>query len=498
MLHKTRVVLVSLGLGLGVAGCNSFLTGDKLSSNPNSPSTATIQTLFVAMQGGQFAEHEGPIAMLACEWVQQCGATSARFVELGGRYDYGQASNFGAEGGDWATIYDGGGFVDIRGIEAGAKAIGDSVYLGVAKIWEAFTIGLASDMWSGVPYTQVTTSATPDTDSQFAIYDSVQSKLTQAINELTNDNVATHGPLAADLVFGGLSPAAQRAAWIATAWSLKARYWLHVENAAANGKRGALTAVGVYDSAIAAASKGISDPTGASDFRATHFTATTQQNMWSQFQQFSGFGSDLEAGKPLVDYMNARGDPRVPLYFCKDKVGGYGGDSFNQVVSPDSVSNYVCLPPRFAPTFGIPYVTYSETQLILAEACNFAGTTGCGSTSLQYLNNVRAVPGEASLASLPAMTALVGITGAALTDSIMMEKWVVMYQNIESLMDYRRTCLPAITPVAGNFLGIAFVPGRLFYPQSERNVNPTHMPLESTELSAGLRTQADITTSCHP
>jgi len=36
--------------------------------------------------------------------------------------------------------------------------------------------------------------------------------------------------------------------------------------------------------------------------------------MWSQFQVSSGFGTDLEAGKTLVDYMNAgttRGGPRT-------------------------------------------------------------------------------------------------------------------------------------------------------------------------------------------
>ena len=76
MLRYTRV-LVSLGVLLGATGCNGFLTGDKLSSNPNSPANATVQTLFVAMQGAQFALHEGQIAMQICEWVQQCGGTSA-------------------------------------------------------------------------------------------------------------------------------------------------------------------------------------------------------------------------------------------------------------------------------------------------------------------------------------------------------------------------------------------------------------------------------------
>ena len=562
MLRNMRVVLVSLGLVLGAAGCNGFLTGDKLSSNPNSPSTATIQTLFVAMQGARFAQHEGPIAMLVCEWVQTCGAVNGRFVELGGRYNYGANSNFGAEGGDWATIYTGGGLVDIRNIKAGAISNGDSVYLGITKIWESFTMGMAADMWSGIPYSQAGVSATPDTDSEIGVYNAIQTLLTQAISELTNDNVSTHGPLSADLVFGRLSPGAQRSAWIATAWTLKARYWLHVVNAAANGKLPGLTAPQVYDSAIAAAMNGISDPTGKHDFHSAHFAATTQQNMWSQFQQFSGFGADLEAGLPLVEYMKARNDPRLASYFCPfasgswaaggkhvkgerivdangnvekvtavalpDSASGatqptwptvvgttttdnhvtwtltnitpYGGDSFNAVVSPDSVSNYTCLPPRFAPTAPVPYVTYAERELILAEANSTTarGAGGNDATALGYLNAELAVPGSASDTTLTALPAVVGVTGAALRDSIMLEKWVVMFQNIEGLLDYRRTCRPAITPVKGNFLSIAFVPGRLFYPQSERNVNPAHIPLESAELAAGLRTQADVTTPCHP
>jgi hypothetical protein len=500
MLRNMRVALVSLGLVLGAAGCNGFLTGDKLSSNPNSPSTATIQTLFVAMQGAQFAEHEGSIAMLECEWVQTCGAVNGRFVELGGRYNYGANSNFGALGGDWATIYDGGGLVDIRNIKAGAVASGDSVYLGVTKIWEAFTMGMAADMWSGIPYSQAGVNATPDTDSQITVYNAVQTLLTQAISELTNDNDNTHGPLSSDLVFGGLTPANQRAAWIATAWTLKARYWLHVVNAAGTPRLPGLTAPQVYDSAIAAATNGISDPTGKRDFHSVHFSATTQQNMWSQFQQFSGFGADLEAGKPLVDYMKARTDPRIPLYFCKNKVGGYGGDSFNALINPDSVSNFACLPPRFAATASVPYVTFAERELILAEANSTAarGAGGNDATALGYLNAELAVPGSASGVTLAALPTVVGVTGAALRDSIMLEKWVVMFQNIEGLLDYRRTCRPAIAYVTGNFLGITFVPGRLFYPQSERNVNPTHIPLESQELAAGLRTQSDVSTPCHP
>ena len=47
MRRNTNVALACLGLLLGTAGCDSFLTGNKLSNNPNLPTQASIQQLFV-------------------------------------------------------------------------------------------------------------------------------------------------------------------------------------------------------------------------------------------------------------------------------------------------------------------------------------------------------------------------------------------------------------------------------------------------------------------
>ena len=88
---------------------------------------------------------------------------------------------------------------------------------------------------------------------------------------------------------------------------------------------------------------------------------------------------------------------------------------------------------------------------------------------------------------LPADT----VTGPTLLDSIMMEKYVVMFQNIEALSDYRRTCIPNLVPVAPNVLGLPAVPGELFYPQTERNAN-SNVPAESQEVLSGVRTQSDV------
>jgi hypothetical protein len=552
MLRNTRAACFSAALLLGAAGCNSFLTGDKLSSNPNYPTASTVQTLFVGVQSGMYALHEGTVAMQICEWVQHCGGTNGRYVQNLGLYNYGNASNIGANIGDWNLVYDQGGLIDLRVIEQAARAAGDSIYLGIAKIWEAYNIGMTADLWGSIPYTQAGrgTVAVPDTDSQWVVYDSVQALLSEAIVELASGKATL--PTPPDLLFAG-SPAP----WIAVANTLKARYWMHVANAgvALKHPRG-YTGPQVYGFAIAAATLGIGDATGAGDFKSVHAGPTFSQNMWEQFQSSSGFGGDLEAGFPLVDYMKRRGDPRLAQYFCTNGVSTkwkaatayaagtvildapgnmevvtvagtsgaaapawaakmdatttdgtvtwvnngppYEGDIWNNsVTAVDSavigtgVSSFACLPPaRFGLTAAVPFVTYQENELILAEAYDKTTPPNVALAQLHLGNAYGAVPGLASKST--------GVVDPALLDSIMREKWVTMFQNVEALMDYERTCLPAsLKPASPNFLNITYIPGQLFYPNAERNLQP-HIPLESQQLAGRLHTPAEVPTPCHP
>lgn len=466
MRRNSNVVLVSLGLLLGTAGCTSFLTGDKLSSDPNLPSVVSGQQLFIGVQAGQFAFQEGTVAMMMCEWVQACGAANGRFVQQAGQYVFGETSNIGANGGDWLSIYDAGGLADIRQIEAVNRASSDSTWLGITKIWEALTIGTASDMWGDIPYSQITLSATPTLDNRFAILGAVQTLLSEAISELGSGTGA--GPGAADLVLGG-----NAAKWIKVAHTMKARYFMHTAESLGTP---------AYQNAITEALLGISDATGASDFKSFHTAATSERNMWAQFQSSSGFGTDLEAGKPLVDYMNSRNDPRRALYFCLNASGGYGGDDFNAPQSASTISLFSCAtrPARFQDAARIPYVTYAENELILAEAY---AATGDATSATTHLN--------LELATVPLPPLAAGLTAAQVLDSTLMEKYVAMFQNIESINDYRRTCIPAIAVVA-NQQGFTHVPGRLFYPQNERNVNP-NIPDGSTQLAThGFRNAGDV------
>src|SRR5712691_7768299 len=467
-------VAVSLGLALGSVSCGNFLVGDKLSNDPNNPTPATAEQLFVGMQANMFSSQENTVAMTVCMWMQRCMGVGGRFVDQFAHYTVNEFS----WDGNWFQVYTGGGLVDLRKIEATERQAGDSTYLGIAKIWEAFDMGVAADLWGDVPYSQaVGSSATPGLDTQASVYAAVQTLLSEAIAELTNGSGV--GPLGNDLVYGG-----DRAKWIAAAHTLKARFLLHTIEANPGTKHT------IYGNAITEANSGIASPAG--DLLAFHSPATSERNIWYQFQTTT-FGQDVVAGKALVDIMNGRADPRLPQYFAKNALGTYGGEDPNVAQPGNTVSPLNGLSPnvslRMCPTtsscgsFRQPLVTYQENELILAEAYN---QTSQDPLALTHLNNARAVPG---------LSALVGITGAALLDSIMTEKYVALYQNIEVWNDYRRNCIPALTPfnVAGrvNPIWRGKIPGRLYYGGTEMNVN-SHIPDPSTQVATnGFRNPND-------
>ena len=126
-----------------------------------------------------------------------------------------------------------------------------------------------------------------------------------------------------------------------------------------------------------------------------------------------------------------------------------------------------------------------QYELILAEAYQ---QTSQDANALIHLNNARGVAG---------LSTLVGITTATgLLDSIMVEKYVTLFENIEVWNDYRRMCRPAslipflqangASPIWRNK-----IPGRLYYSGSEMNVNP-HIPDPSTQVATnGFRNPND-------
>ncbi|HET7460843.1 MAG TPA: SusD/RagB family nutrient-binding outer membrane lipoprotein [Longimicrobium sp.] len=420
----------------GVAACSSdFLSVD----DPNQPTRASTAQLFVGHQAAEFAVQEGSLAMAACLFTQQCAGVGGRFVEQMGEYNF----NSGTFSGDWTQTYAFGGLVDLREVEKRSEESGDRTWLGIARVWEAFSVGTAASIWGDVPYSEIG-QAQPHLDPQLQVYDNLQTLLTTAIADLQSGTGA--GPGALDLVYGG-----DRQKWIRAANTLKARLYMHTAEV-----RGAAA----YTAAINAALNGISSPAG--DFRAAHTTSTSERNLWYQFQETS-FGNDLVAGSLLVNLMKARNDPRLPEYFGTADDGTYQGG-----VSPLRGT-------RIAPDYRQPYLSYIENELILAEAYQ---RTGNDAAALTHLNLARASVG---------LPALAGLTGNALFQAIVAEKYIAMFQNIEAWNDYKRTCFAGLGLVplsSSQAVTPGQVPGRVFYGQTEENANP-NIPTTASQLSNG-------------
>ncbi len=506
-MHRLSMFGLAASLAvLGTGGCNSFLTSDTAKADPNNPNRATADQLFVAVQAGQSAQQEGIVALIACMWMQQCTGTS-NFLQV--LEQYGIASE-DTPSPAFSSVYEGGGLVDIRQIEAAETAAGDNQYLGIAQVWEAIDMAVAADIWGDVPYREaVGTEATPRLDPQAQVYADLQALLTSAITHLGG---AGPGPGTLDLVYGG-----NTTKWIAAANTLKARLYMHTVEQDNNQIDNA-----ALGNAITYALLGISAP--ANDVKAKHTSQPGEDNMWYQFNFRSGFGQFVVAGRALADLLLARNDTaRLHQYFGLSarpwqpkhtytlrQVVLDANNNAQQATDSGSSANVppvwvttvgdtttdstvkwknVGLPyggqdplggrsaagvsllegTRNSPTFSQPIVTYIENELILAEAYYRLGQTANAQT---HFDNARA-----------SVTGLGAKTITSIND-IMEEKYVAMYQNIEVWNDYKRSCYPAITPVANSAFGNK-VPGRLFYGTSEANANPTNVPERSVQLQTG-------------
>lgn len=442
-MRKSLMLAGAVSLVATAAACTSFLTDKKASEDPNNPANVTTAQLFTAAQAAQFIAQEGNLAFLTCLFMQQCQGVGGRFVNK-----YSQYTGFtnGSANPEFAGVYIGGGLIDIKTIETRSEAAGDMQFKGIAEVYEALVIGTAADMWGDVPYREAAGDvADPVFDPQLQVYDDIEAKLDQAITDLAG---AGPGPGGNDFVYGG-----DVAKWTAAANTLKARYHLHLVEVRGNSE---------YQKAIDAATDGIA--THAGDFLTYHTTATFERNVWYQFKVNSGFGDDLVAGATLIDLMNAQNDPRRAQYFGKTPNGNYGGVSVTGGVGPNGISGLEGT--RNDPSFRQPIITSDENSLILAEA-NFVLN---GAAAAQpFFDQERTSNG---LSTIPATL-----------NSIMTEKYIALFQNIEVWNDYKRTCLPARTPYPSATFG-GEIPGRLYYGASEEATNP-NTPTSAEQLQHG-------------
>src|SRR5512140_1256803 len=181
MKMKSRALaLVAMIAAVTVYGCNSFLACDKCKNNPNLPTTATADQLFIGAQVSLMAQWETYPLNLLPTWVDQIGGVNRQWANYA---NYASGTDNITSDATWISIYGPGGLADLRRAEDEATTSGNQKEVGQLEVIEALLMGTAADLFGDVPYGAVLT-ASPSFDPQAAVYAHVQSTLDGAISNL--------------------------------------------------------------------------------------------------------------------------------------------------------------------------------------------------------------------------------------------------------------------------------------------------------------------------
>jgi hypothetical protein len=480
-MNTCKKAVTVLALTMIGAGCSEFLSGPGLTENPNDATEATAVQQLVSVQANMALRLEGQIARCASIFTQQLIGSNNQQLQWCTGYGVTESDISGQMSG----FYTGPGLKGLRNVQQLTRASGDSVMVGMALIWEGLAMGTAAGVWGDLPYSEALTPGieSPALDTQQDIYAAVQTRLDEGITAMTaarnallavpadtNQNCVPSGlGTQADLIYCGTAVRrlVEIGRWIRAAYTIKARFYLHLV------ERNGATA---YASALAAANLGINEPPvgatnaihgqGPGDFRMFHgIIQDFDANVWGEFLLAR---QDIVAGNAMIALMKARGDTvRMAGYFDANAQGQYvGADQNNVTVRPPTCGappapcapSVVDAATRRVFTFRQPIVTWAENQLILAEAKYMTGDSAGGAANV---NAVRAAVG------LPALVAPTFV-------DVMTEKYIAQYQNIDVWADYKRTCIPTLTPNGA----ATEILGRLPYGSAERTSN-SNIPLPS-------------------
>ena len=234
----------------------------------------------------------------------------------------------------------------------------DKLLVGIAQVVEAHAVGTLAILMGDVPYTEAVNDAVDDPvfDSQLEVLADVTLLLDRAISDLGS---ASSRPEDFDIYYGG-----DKDKWIAAAYTLKARYALIQSN---------------YSAALTAANMGISSSADDMNFipRGDAATSEGDKNLFNAILSGSRTGDLGNNGSYLLELLN----DTTSAYRGNAKTNETARHNYYKIDETSGEGNLGVI-ERFEP---MPMVTYSENQLIKAEAAARTGGDGLG-----YLNDYRA------------------------------------------------------------------------------------------------------------
>jgi len=368
-----------------------------------------------------------------------------------------------------------------------AEMEGNTNLQGAALVMKANALQILTDVYGPVPFTEmgIPGNTKPVHDSQEVVYDGILAMLDEANTLLTNGS----GEItpSADLLYGGNTSNWRK---LANSLKLKALMRIVAKKPAVASQIQALVSAGNLmtsnaDSAqlIYMSSQPDANPIyetivngNRAEYKVSSVLISGNYNPTSNPQGFVG----------LV----ASNDPRLDVYAKKNNANAYVGNvpgvenpgNYNGFSSPGAKYLEATLP-------GV-LLSYAQVQLYLAEAANEGYISG-GVTVAEayYFKGIKAnlefneVPTSDANAYL-AQVNLAFATQAGGKAKIATQMWLALYgQGIEAWTEWRRTGVPALSPVA-NADGTV-IPRRFYFSTDSQNYNKANYTAATATLDNG-------------
>jgi len=422
---------------------------DDYGINPNDPETVTAASLLTGAEVSTFAAYGGQLGRVTSMLVQQTAGTSeGSQTQAFANYIITEADVTN----EWSNLYNGSLNNSVTLIKDFGTA--NPYYAGMSKILMALNIGVATDLWGDVPYTEAIQALSgnfnPKYDKQEDVINSIQKLLDEAIVNLSVPVTSNKFiPGKDDLIFNG-----DTKSWINAAYIIKARYANRLSQI---DPQGSATKALEYLAKV--------DPK-APDMEAKFFNTGNTFNQW--YDYYNNRTNYLKMGKFFIDYLVANKDPRLPYFASKDEAGDYSGTPVND---QDATTTSDPGPGIASSDSPIPLATYAEAKFIEAEAqlrLNQAAPAALAFNAAVSASVLR-VTGSAISADFAKTAA--SETAASLTlEKLITQKYTALFTQIEPYNDYRRTGFPKLT--ANQNSSKKAIPVRLPTSQDERVNNP--------------------------
>ncbi|MEM1135239.1 MAG: SusD/RagB family nutrient-binding outer membrane lipoprotein [Bacteroidota bacterium] len=444
-----NILSLVLTILLIFTGSCSYIDG--FGEDPNNAGDAPTTSIMSAAMMGYDVSLTVQDAWYAAVWTQQLTGQAIQWIGIN-NYDV-TSSSF-----DWEPEYYGcltQCNLAIEKLQADENRIG----VGIMTVIQAHMYGHVAALWGDVPFSaalQFTEGITnPTYDNQLSVYEGVQELLDEAIVDLGS---GIGSDLDADLFYDG-----DVTKWIEVAHTLKARYYLHVKD---------------YANAITNAEQGISSDENSLRFPHTLGIQLQDMNLWHSFLTIDRPGDIgardanlaklLDVNQPMYRG-NAKTDESNRFAFYYTAPTNAGDVDYDINTSDEGI---------FARTASDELLTFSENQLILAEA-HLRKDAPDANAALEVLNSVRQALSNRFGENLYqdyaledfAPSGIAGIAGATTEEALLFEvteeKYACLFGNIEAFNDLTRTKnLIGLTPKLGNQ-----IPERYLLPEEETNAN---------------------------